>query len=53
VVTLPSYYFVDSLTLSPKTEDKIMPFARIDLAKGKTSEYRATLADVVYQAQIK
>ena len=26
-----------------------MPFARIDLAKGKTSEYRATLADVVYQ----
>jgi phenylpyruvate tautomerase PptA (4-oxalocrotonate tautomerase family) len=25
-----------------------MPFARIDLAKGKTSEYRATVADVVY-----
>jgi phenylpyruvate tautomerase PptA (4-oxalocrotonate tautomerase family) len=25
-----------------------MPFARIDLAKGKTPEYRATMADVVY-----
>ena len=26
-----------------------MPFARIDLNKGKTPEYRATLADIVYQ----
>jgi phenylpyruvate tautomerase PptA (4-oxalocrotonate tautomerase family) len=26
-----------------------MPFARIDLAKGKTAEYRATVADVVYK----
>jgi len=26
-----------------------MPFARIDLAKGKNAEYRSTLADVVYQ----
>jgi phenylpyruvate tautomerase PptA (4-oxalocrotonate tautomerase family) len=26
-----------------------MPFARIDLAQGKTSEYRATVADVVYE----
>jgi phenylpyruvate tautomerase PptA (4-oxalocrotonate tautomerase family) len=26
-----------------------MPFARIDLIKGKTAEYRATLADVVYK----
>jgi len=26
-----------------------MPFARIDLNKGKTSAYRATLADVVYE----
>jgi phenylpyruvate tautomerase PptA (4-oxalocrotonate tautomerase family) len=26
-----------------------MPFARIDLAQGKTQEYRATVADVVYQ----
>ena len=26
-----------------------MPFARIDLAQGKTPEYRATVADVVYQ----
>jgi phenylpyruvate tautomerase PptA (4-oxalocrotonate tautomerase family) len=26
-----------------------MPFARIDLAKGKPTAYRATLADVVYQ----
>ena len=25
-----------------------MPFARIDLAEGKTAEYRATVADVVY-----
>ena len=25
-----------------------MPFARIDLAKGKSPEYRATVADVVY-----
>ena len=25
-----------------------MPFARIDLLKGKTAEYRATVADVVY-----
>jgi phenylpyruvate tautomerase PptA (4-oxalocrotonate tautomerase family) len=27
----------------------IMPFARIDLVQGKTSEYRATVADVVYR----
>jgi phenylpyruvate tautomerase PptA (4-oxalocrotonate tautomerase family) len=26
-----------------------MPFARIDLAKGKSPEYRATVTDVVYQ----
>ncbi len=26
-----------------------MPFARIDLVKGKTAEYRATVADVVYE----
>ena len=26
-----------------------MPFARIDLAQGKTPEYRATVGDVVYQ----
>jgi phenylpyruvate tautomerase PptA (4-oxalocrotonate tautomerase family) len=26
-----------------------MPFARIDLARGKTPEYRATVADVVYE----
>lgn len=26
-----------------------MPFARIDLAQGKSSEYRATVADVVYE----
>lgn len=26
-----------------------MPFARIDLLKGKPAEYRATVADVVYQ----
>lgn len=25
-----------------------MPFARIDLAQGKSAEYRATVADVVY-----
>ena len=27
-----------------------MPFARIDLLKGKTAEYRAAVADVVYKA---
>ena len=27
-----------------------MPFARIDLAQGKSAEYRATVADVVYEA---
>lgn len=26
-----------------------MPFARIDLAQGKTPEYRATIAEIVYQ----
>jgi phenylpyruvate tautomerase PptA (4-oxalocrotonate tautomerase family) len=26
-----------------------MPFARIDLAKGKPSQFRATLADIVYK----
>jgi phenylpyruvate tautomerase PptA (4-oxalocrotonate tautomerase family) len=26
-----------------------MPFARIDLAEGKTPEYRASVADVVYE----
>src|ERR1700749_3227955 len=26
-----------------------MPFARIDLLKGKSAEYRATVADVVYR----
>jgi phenylpyruvate tautomerase PptA (4-oxalocrotonate tautomerase family) len=30
-------------------KDYVMPFARIDLIKGKTPEYRATLADVVYR----
>jgi len=30
-----------------------MPFARIDLAKGKTAEYRATVADVVYEGIVK
>jgi phenylpyruvate tautomerase PptA (4-oxalocrotonate tautomerase family) len=29
--------------------ETIMPFARIDLIKGKTSEYRATVADIVYR----
>jgi phenylpyruvate tautomerase PptA (4-oxalocrotonate tautomerase family) len=29
-----------------------MPFARIDLIKGKTTEYRATVADVVYEGII-
>jgi phenylpyruvate tautomerase PptA (4-oxalocrotonate tautomerase family) len=27
----------------------IMPFARIDLAQGRTQEYRAAVADIVYQ----
>jgi len=29
-----------------------MPLVRIDLAEGTSSEYRATLADVVYQALV-
>jgi phenylpyruvate tautomerase PptA (4-oxalocrotonate tautomerase family) len=29
-----------------------MPFARIDLLKGKPPEHRATVADVVYQGII-
>ena len=29
-----------------------MPFARIDLAQGKSSEYRATVVDVVYSGLI-
>ena len=33
---------------NPKMEI-IMPFARIDLAQGKTQEYRAAVADIVYQ----
>ena len=36
-----------STNSAPK--ESIMPFARIDLLKGKPAEYRATLADVVYQ----
>jgi phenylpyruvate tautomerase PptA (4-oxalocrotonate tautomerase family) len=34
-------------TLQP--EETTMPFARIDLLKGKTAEYRAAVADVVYK----
>jgi len=30
-----------------------MPFARIDLNKGKTPEYRTTLADIVYQGIVR
>jgi phenylpyruvate tautomerase PptA (4-oxalocrotonate tautomerase family) len=29
--------------------ETIMPFARIDLIKGKTSEYRAAVADIIYR----
>lgn len=29
-----------------------MPFARIDLAEGKTDDYRQTIGDVVYNAMI-
>jgi 4-oxalocrotonate tautomerase len=29
-----------------------MPFARIDLTVGKSAEYRAAIADVVYQAMV-
>jgi phenylpyruvate tautomerase PptA (4-oxalocrotonate tautomerase family) len=36
-------------TVSPVQEENTMPFARIDLLKGKTAEYRAIVADVVYQ----
>jgi phenylpyruvate tautomerase PptA (4-oxalocrotonate tautomerase family) len=30
-------------------EEFVMPFARIDLARGKPAAYRATVADVVYE----
>lgn len=30
-----------------------MPFARIDLNKGNTPEYRATLADVMYKGIVR
>jgi phenylpyruvate tautomerase PptA (4-oxalocrotonate tautomerase family) len=30
-----------------------MPFARIDLVKGKSTEYRTAVADVVYQGIVK
>jgi phenylpyruvate tautomerase PptA (4-oxalocrotonate tautomerase family) len=30
-------------------EETIMPFARIDLLKGKTADYRAAVADIVYK----
>jgi phenylpyruvate tautomerase PptA (4-oxalocrotonate tautomerase family) len=32
-----------------RPEETILPFARIDLLKGKPAEYRATVAEVVYQ----
>jgi len=31
------------------SQEDILPFARIDLVQGKTSEYRAAVADIVYQ----
>src|SRR3954463_16684358 len=34
---------------NPTTTEIIMPFARIDLIKGKTPEYRAAVADIVYR----
>ena len=37
---------------SSATKEIIMPFARIDLAQGKSSEYRATVAEIVYQGII-
>jgi phenylpyruvate tautomerase PptA (4-oxalocrotonate tautomerase family) len=33
---------------NPHPKERPMPFARIDLLKGKTAEYRAAVADVVY-----
>jgi phenylpyruvate tautomerase PptA (4-oxalocrotonate tautomerase family) len=43
--------FQDSLNVFQATlhPEETMPFARIDLLKGKTAEYRATVADVVYK----
>ena len=29
-----------------------MPFARIDLIKGKPSDYRRTIGDIVYEAMV-
>ena len=49
---LPAFDFYEKSerfqpTLHP--EETIMPFARIDLLKGKSAEYRAAVADVVYK----
>src|SRR4030095_9322907 len=33
----------------PQPKELVMPFARIDLIKGKTPEYRAAVADIVYR----
>lgn len=48
--TLKSNLNVFQPTLHP--EETIMPFARIDLLKGKTAEYRAAVADIVYRGII-
>src|SRR4029453_4038689 len=41
-------------TLTPKLnlKEAAMPFARIDLIQGKTPEYRAAVADIVYRGII-
>jgi phenylpyruvate tautomerase PptA (4-oxalocrotonate tautomerase family) len=44
---LPKKSHAFQQTLHP--QETSMPFARIDLLKGKTAEYRATVADVVYK----
>jgi hypothetical protein len=38
---------VDTRTQNPK--EPILPFARIDLLKGKSPEYRSSVSDIVYR----
>jgi hypothetical protein len=37
----------------PSSKEIFMPFARIDLAQGKSPEYRATVGEIVYEGIVK
>jgi phenylpyruvate tautomerase PptA (4-oxalocrotonate tautomerase family) len=49
---LPAFDFNEEserFSTKPAPEETTMPFARIDLLKGKTADYRAAVADIVYK----